>query len=345
MKNTVISFLTLLLLFLGMNGLQAQCHAAFEWEIVPNTLQVHFINHSTSEHDITSNQWTFGDGGTSDGVNPTHTYAAPGTYNVCLIIMDNFGCASDVCHQVTVSQVVPECHAAFVFDQIGTTLEVEFADQSTSNHDIISWHWNFGDGQMSEMHNPHHTYAHTGTYNVCLIITDNAGCSSDICHVVHVESGQGECHADFEWDQVGTSLEVHFFDTSDDDPDIVSWHWNFGDGHTSEEQNPTHTFATYGTHAVCLIVTNEFGCVSDICWEVEIEGTPQGCHAAFEWQQFENTTEIHFINHSTSEHDIISWHWTFGDGTDSNDPSPNHNYAHSGTYVVCLRIEDNTGCV
>ncbi|MDQ3017572.1 MAG: PKD domain-containing protein, partial [Bacteroidota bacterium] len=179
----------------------------------------------------------------------------------------------------------------------------------------------------------------------CLRIEDNTGCVSELCHEVTVLGGQGDCHAAFEWDQVGNSLEVHFFDNSDDDPDIISWHWNFGDGHTSEEQNPTHTFETYGTHAVCLIVTNEFGCVSDICWEVEIQETQEGCHAAFEWQQFENTLEIHFINHSTSDHDIISWHWTFGDGQDSNDQSPNHNYAHPGTYVVCLRIEDNTGCV
>ena len=55
-------------------GAQAfACQAAFEWEQVPGTLTIHFINHSTSEHDITSYQWNFGDGHNGDGQNPNHT--------------------------------------------------------------------------------------------------------------------------------------------------------------------------------------------------------------------------------------------------------------------------------
>ncbi len=429
MKNTVSAGLISFLLLSYVSNVQAQCHANFEFEYIPNTFQVHFIDQSTSEHDIVSWHWLFGDGTESDDQSPTHTYPGPGTYNACLIIMDNFGCASDECHQVIIQQSGNDCHAAFVAHQIGTTLEVEFDDQSTSDHDIISWHWTFGDGTESNLHNPHHTYDEPGTYQVCLIIEDNVGCVSDVCHEITVEGppntchaaftyeqvegsltihffdqstsphdivswhwnfgdshtsddqhpshtfgepgtylvcliiedeagctsdeclevtvlgSQEDCHAAFEWDQVGNSLEVHFFDQSDDDPDIVSWHWNFGDGHTSDDQNPTHTFEEYGTHAVCLIVENEFGCVSDVCWEVELEETQEGCHAAFEWEQFENSFQIHFINQSTSEHDIISYIWHFGDGSTGDGQNPNHTYAGPGTYLVCLRIEDNTGCV
>jgi hypothetical protein len=79
------------------------CQAAFNWEQIPNTLTIHFNSTSTSEHDIVSYVWHFGDGQNGDGQNPNHTYAAPGTYNACLIITDNVGCVSDVCHQVTVA--------------------------------------------------------------------------------------------------------------------------------------------------------------------------------------------------------------------------------------------------
>src|SRR6187402_2059708 len=94
------------------------CQAAFEWEQIPGTLTIHFINHSTSEHDIISYQWNFGDGHNGDGQNPNHTYSAPGTYNVCLIITDNVGCVSDVCHQVTVAPLGSGCEAAFTWEQI-----------------------------------------------------------------------------------------------------------------------------------------------------------------------------------------------------------------------------------
>ena len=345
MKNAVSAVLLSLFYLAFSSQLLAQCNASFEFEYIPNTFQVHFIDHSTSEHDIVSWHWLFGDGTESDDQSPTHTYPGPGTYNACLIIMDNFGCASDECHQVIIQESQNECHAAFVADQIGTTLEVEFADQSTSNHDIISWHWTFGDGSESDLHNPHHTYDEPGTYLVCLVITDNAGCVSDICHEVVVEGAPTDCNASFEWEQAANSLQVHFFDNSDDDPDIVSWSWNFGDGHFSDDPNPVHIYDEPGTYTVCLIVQNEFGCVADICHQVVVESAQGECNAIFEWEQEANSLEVHFFDNSDDDPDIVSWYWSFGDGHFSDDANPTHVYEEPGTYTVCLIVENEFGCV
>ncbi len=343
MKNTVSAVLISFLLLSFVSNVQAQCNANFEFEYIPNSFQVHFIDHSTSEHDIVSWHWLFGDGTESDDQSPTHTYPGPGTYNACLIIMDNFGCASDECHQVIIQQSENDCQAAFVADQIGTTLEVEFADQSTSDHDIISWHWTFGDGTESNVHNPHHTYNAPGTYLVCLIIEDNVGCVSDVCHEVVVEGNPNDCSAGFEWEQVANSLEVHFFDISDDDPDIVSWHWSFGDGHFSDDANPTHVYAEPGTYTVCLIVENEFGCVADVCHQVTV-GSEEDCGAAFGYDVVPGSLEVHFFDHSDDDPDIVSWHWTFGDGSESDDQNPTHVYEEAGTYIVCLYVTNEFGC-
>jgi len=248
MKKALLAFLPfMLVLLLGQNA-SSQCHALFTWEQIPGTLQIHFHSTSTSEHDITSYSWTFGDGGTSDGQNPYHTYDQPGTYNVCLIIHDSEGCVSDVCHQVTVNAGSDDCEAAFTWTQTPGTLTIVFDNNSSSEHDIISNSWNFGDTHIGDGENPSHTYSEPGTYVVCLVITDNVGCSSDVCHEVHVEAVQPPCHAGFTWDQVGNSLEVDFTNTSTSPNDIISYQWIFGDGSTGDGQNPSHIYDEPGTY-------------------------------------------------------------------------------------------------
>src|SRR5687768_1991133 len=145
MKKNLHTFFAFVLLLIGHQAF-TQCDAEFAWEQIPGTLTIHFNNNSTSEHDIVSNVWHFGDGHNGDGENPNHTYDEPGTYNVCLIITDEIGCVADVCHMVTVAPAGGgDCEAAFTWDQ-GTGLVVHFFDQSDDDPDIVSWHWTFGDG-------------------------------------------------------------------------------------------------------------------------------------------------------------------------------------------------------
>ena len=328
-----------------VNAVSDDCNAAFEWSQVPGTLTIAFDNNSTSEHDIVSNVWNFGDGHNGDGVNPSHTYDEPGTYLVCLIITDNVGCVSDVCHEVTVAAAEPDCHAGFTWDQVGNTLEVDFSNTSTSENDIVSFSWNFGDGSTGDGANPSHTYDEPGTYVVCLIIHDSEGCASDVCHEVHVEGGEEPCHADFNWEQIPGTLQIHYHSTSTSNHDIIFYSWNFGDGHEGDGQNPYHTYEEPGTYVVCLYIEDSSGCVSEICHEVHVEGAGEPCHADFSWDYIPGTLQIHYYSSSTSNHDIISYSWNFGDGHEGDGQNPLHTYDQPGTYVVCLRIEDNTGCV
>src|SRR4030095_1778672 len=94
LHSAIFSFLLILAM---PTTTKAQCNALFEYEQIQNTLTIHFINQSTSEHDIISYSWNFGDGHTGDGQNPNHTYSEPGTYEVCLTIHDNVGCEDTYC--------------------------------------------------------------------------------------------------------------------------------------------------------------------------------------------------------------------------------------------------------
>jgi PKD repeat protein len=346
MKKQLLLLITGLFTLLLSQGLRAQCNAQFTWEQLPGTLQIHFHSTSTSEHDIVSFHWFFGDSQQGDGSNPYHTYAEAGTYNVCLVIEDNQGCVDEVCHMVTVAPIQGDCNASFNWEQLPGGLQIHFNSTSTSEHDIVSYHWNFGDGHEGDGASPYHTYDSAGVYLVCLIIEDETGCVSDYCDEVVVEGIPSECNAEFEWEQFAGTLEVDFINQSTSDHPIVSYHWNFGDGHSGDGASPSHTYEEPGVYLVCLIIENEAGCVSDVCHEVVVEGIQPGeCNAEFEWEQIPGTQQIHFFSTSTSEHDIVSFIWHFGDGHEGDGNDPYHTYEEPGVYVVCLIIEDESGCV
>ena len=281
-----------------MEGLPpSECNAEFTWEQFSGTLEIDFTNTSTSDHDIVSFHWNFGDGHEGDGPNPTHTYTEPGTYLVCLIIETEDGCVSDVCHEVTVQEPEGDCHAEFTWEQIPGTLQIHFNSTSTSEHDIISITWHFGDGSEGDGDDPYHTYDEPGTYVVCIRIEDNTGCVSELCHEVTVAPLGGDCHAQFTWEQIPGTLQIHFNSTSTSQNDIISYIWQFGDGTEGDGNDPYHTYDEPGVYLVCLIITDSEGCVSDVCHEVTV-GEPEGdCHAEFTWEQIPGSSADPFLQH------------------------------------------------
>lgn len=132
----------------------------------------------------TSWSWTFGDGGTSTAQNPSHTYAANGNYNVCLVATNAGGSSTQVCKQVVVSNIPVAPVADFSWTNPSGGL-VNFTDLSTNIP--TGWTWNFGDGSATgNTQNPNHIYAANGTYNVCLTASNAGGSSPQVCKNVLV---------------------------------------------------------------------------------------------------------------------------------------------------------------
>jgi PKD repeat protein len=145
-----------------------------------NGLVVDFTDASTFDTGATF-VWDFGDGNTSTMQNPTHTYAADGSYTVCLIVADNCG-ADTICNMITVAGTpCPDPVSAWTSSI--NNLVVDFTDASTPVGSVSSWMWDFGDGNTSTMQNPTHTYSADGTYNVCLTVTDSCGSDSSCMSV------------------------------------------------------------------------------------------------------------------------------------------------------------------
>ena len=157
-----------------------------------NGLTANFTDGSTdSDGTIASRSWTFGDSGTSTATNPSHTYAAAGTYSVTLTATDNGGATNSVTKSVTVTAPVNNPPTAnFTFTTSGLT--ASFTDASTdSDGTIASRSWTFGDSGTSTATSPSHTYAAAGTYSVTETVTDNLGATGSKTSSVTVANTGG----------------------------------------------------------------------------------------------------------------------------------------------------------
>ena len=201
----------------------------------------------------TSWEWDFGDGHTSTLQHPTHTYADIGLYAVSLTVHGPGGSDTEIkAGYIEVLDVDFEASVTSGYKP----LTVQFADQSREN--ISIWKWTFGDGEMSDIQNPSHTYTETGTYTVSLMAARAAGGSGTETKVDYIRvlepppTAAFYCHSD-----THVGLCERFFDRSEGE--IVSWSWNFGDGNTSDERSPYHKYELPGSYIVSLAVQGPGG--------------------------------------------------------------------------------------
>jgi len=281
-----------------------------------------------STGDPTSWAWSFGDGDSSSDQNPTHTYDAAGTYAVKLTARNDGGSNSKN-QLVTVPSGDPPA-VDFTFEVDGFT--VHFLDASTGNP--TSWSWLFGDDDTSNEQNPSHTYTSAGTFTVTLTATNDAGSAAG-SQLVTVPSGDPPA-ADFTFQ--ADDLTVTFADASTGNP--TSWAWDFGDGDTSSDQNPTHDYDAGGTYTVSLTATNDAGSDTKNQLVTVMEPPPPDPPTA-DFTFVVNGFDVNFLDASTGE--PTSWAWEFGDGDTSGDQNPAHTYDAAGIFTVTLTATNDAG--
>ncbi len=329
------------------------CEAMFYY--YPGTMQNSIQFTDASIGDPTSWTWDFGDGNTSTEQNPEHVYSEAGDYLVSLSIYNN-QCSSTYELMIFVGDSIwpTGCEAMFYYYPGYTQNAVQFIDESFGYPN--SWTWDFGDGSFSNEQNPEHLYSIPGEYIVSLTIEgDSNQCYSIYQQLVYVGDSiwPTDCEAYFYYYPDSSELMTfNFIDMS-----IVggnqgsagipeSWYWDFGDGNTSTEQNPVHTYSEVGEYQVCLTITDSLGsCQSTFCDIVFTGNGNYECEAYF-WYYPEgdtiypgggyNSLSISFLDASYGNPD--TWLWDFGDGSTSSEQNPVHLYSEEGIYTVCLTI-------
>ena len=316
-------------MWLGRNQktvtIDANPEASFE--ATPTTVcaenEVEFDASGSSNADAFS--WTF-EGGTPEtatGESPVVTYGEAGTFDVTLVVVNNFG--SDTITFTDYIEVLPNAEAGFDFT--ADNLVVQFTNQSIY-YESLSWF--FGDGSSSSEEDPEHEYDEAGTYDVILIAI-SSDCAPDTAEIeVEVDEAL-QANISWDGDAEGCAPFEITFEGLPENADSYDWTFVGGQPESSSEANPTVVFENPGTYSVELVVSLA-GEVDTIELN-DLVVVNDGPTADFASNISER--EVQFTNQS-SNFDNLSW--DFGDGSESTEENPLYTYSEDGIFTVLLTV-------
>ena len=304
------------------------------------TLSVQFADLTAPSGSVASWLWNFGDGNTSTLSNPLHNYLNAGVYDVSLTITDIGGCTNTIVQNDIINYIPYPTPSFSVSNTIGCIGD-QFTFNNTSVGNAVSYLWNFGDGGTSTAVSPTHSYSTEGLYSITLTAFNANGCDSSITQISLIDIE----HPDADFSAFPTfafcpPLLVNFTDLSS--ADAITWYWNFGDGSSSNIENPSHIYTQSGIYSVFLVVTNANGCTDSIYFPdlIELSG-PIGDFTFFPDSVGCPPYDINFVSEADN---VTIYTWDFGDGFLGSGESTTHTYTSIGTYIPTLILQDNNGC-
>ncbi|MFY9151730.1 MAG: PKD domain-containing protein [Prolixibacteraceae bacterium] len=396
------TFLLLTILFTGLfasaqdtivtNG---NCKAYFKHEVntlVMTILPATAINfYDESEGKAYAWFWDFGDGGTSNEQNPMYVFNHPlpgptvkiSPYRtVSLTILTQDSCKSMYSETINImdgntgTDPVLACKSIFKYYQTAYDSIAGTASFQTTNYsegDSLSYLWNFDNESTSTEFEPAITFdLSKKERKVCLTVSGPNGCIDEFCDAMYVYDHNKpvvepmECKTAFGYSvnydikTFAAALVLDFYSKAS--PEAIEWNWDFGDGTTSDEANPTHIFnfpvITDSILAdpnpfrnVCLTVKTTTGCVATYCDVIDIyketfrpeEPAHIQCRARFKYYKPTDLITIPEVVayqfNDASEGNIINRLWKFEDGTVRTDADPQVNFnIFQATQKVCLTI-------
>lgn len=301
-----------------------------DFEFSLDDLTVQFNNNSTNADTY---RWDFGDGNSSTALQPAHTYADAGTYDVTLSAIND-------CDSVAITQTLNLQMAAPTADFTADTtsgcapFSVNFSNLSSP--DATSFNWIFPGGMplMSSDENPTVTYETPGTFNVILIASNTTG--SDTTAFANYITVNATPTSDFDF-----TINERTVDFTSNATGADRLRWDFGDGATSMEASPAHTYASDGDYEVILSAINDCDSVS-FAQTVSIRTSPTAAFTA-------NATEgcppftVDFTNNSSDNATDFTWLLEGAEPVTSDTQNPSATYATPGTYDVTLIASNEVG--
>ena len=328
---------------------------------------------SSDDVQIASYRWDFGGGDirtTGTAASVSKTFNTPGSYTISLQVTDNAGLTATASRTITVNapaNVAPVASFTPSHSSGVAPLAVTFNPAASSDDvQIVSYRWDFGDGDtrtMTSAASVSKTFGTPGTYTVILEVTDDVGLSattSTTVTVMEAEMEQDPPVAAFSASPgSGVAPLAVSFDpaASHDDGQIVSYLWNFGDGEVRTESTAaslSKTFSTPGSYTVTLQVTDDAGLTataSRIITVTEPETVQDPPVAAFSASQSSGIAPLAVTFDpaaSSDDRQIVSYRWDFGNGEVRTEPtaaSVSKTFGTPGTYGVILQVTDDAGLI
>ncbi len=322
--------------YIKINGIKAGFTNAVASRCTPT--KIIFQNASSGNGSI-QYKWFFGNGDSSSVVNPAYTYPAGGNYNVKLLTTNQYGCLDSVIKNIQVDTPVSAAFVSNITSGCKPPVAVQFTNQVLNGN---TYSWSFGDTIPAAISNPIHVFDDTGKFTVKLIVRNTNGCVDSVKKTDYIKIQKPFVSINNLPDSGCGPFTKQITVSSTGTDHILQYSWKFGDGITSAEMSPAHTFTSPGYHAVTLFVQDAAGCRDTVAmpYAIRVNNKPAGDFSA----DIRNTcakTEISFTDNTTGG--ATEWQWYFGDNAQSGDQHPKHVYSDTGFMKVQL-IVLNGGC-
>jgi PKD repeat protein len=309
------------------------------------------------DDEITAYTWDFGDGQIATGEIVEHTYNIAREWTATLVVASESG---NVWDTTTASIAEADANASPTADPGGpytgeAGVAVSF-DGSGSSDDgsIVSYAWEFGDGNNGTGVTVDHTYATADNYLVTLTVTDDEDATGVATTSAAIGTDNQAPTAEAGGPYPGTvNVPVQFTGINSSDPDpggeVVAYAWAFGDeaGGTSDRANPTYSYAAPGIYEVTLTVTdNENSRGQDRTIVIVGDGNEPPVADANGPYRGTVGEAVTFDGSASTDHDgeIVTWTWFFGDGRQTGaGETVEYTYATAAPYHVVLLVTDDDG--
>ena len=216
------------------------------------------------------------------------------------------------------------------------------ADFTNNSYNAATYSWNFGDittqADTSNLQSPSWLYPDTGIYTTTLIAYSgiNPDCNDTAVGIVKVYP---VFNALFNFSNLRCDPDFQFEDLSYGIGGTASfWDWSFGDGQTSDLQNPVHTYSTPGLYDVQLITSTDSACLDTMKQTISVLQVPT---ASFTTSLDTCKQQVSIVN--TSQF-ASTFQWDFGDAFVDANESPVHQYSGPGSYVLQGTVVSDSGC-
>ena len=282
--------------------------------------------------------WAFGDGGTSSLQNPSHVFATVGSRTATVTVTDAAGGQNSWTVVITVS-ALPTATGTATPTATDIGLVVDFTCDATLGTSPFTYEWDFGDGTATNtLQNPSHAYAAAGSYTVTVTATDAVGEQAGWTTIITVNA-LPSLVAMASPTTIDATQSVSYSCTPTNGTPPYTYAWEFGDGGTSDLQNPSHAYSTPGSYSANLTLTDAVG--ESASWTVIITvNSLLSVTGAATPSVIDSGQNVSFTCTPSGGTMPYTYAWDFGDGSTSTAQSPDHVFTRGGTYTVTVTVTD-----
>ncbi|MBC7425510.1 MAG: PKD domain-containing protein [Bacteroidia bacterium] len=293
-------------------------------------------NSSTISQGEAGSYWQFGDAGYSSSTNGVHAYKSEGIYNVKLTMISEFNCTDSITKQITIKSAPV---AAFSYDRACTVNSTILTNTSTSkpgqNPQYI---WSYDDGSSQTTPNTTHKWSSKGLHTVSLSVMQANGCEASVSKTVDVLV---QPKANFTITDGCSGVESIIVNKTTVEEGTLSNMWEFGDGATSNQFDPVHTYVTSTSQTYNIKLVSTVGGCNDTAQKVVTISQAPSCGFTVKHDYVNGLNAYTF---SPDNNTYSEYHWQFGDGGASSNNKPSYVYSNEGVYSVIMKATNNIGC-